>query len=188
MRNPMITATAAVLLTSAVALWAGQEGRGPQESGRHGGGVGWLLNNPEAAKKLGITDEQQTALQTATYEFRKEMAKLKADRELADLDVRKAMDEDKPVESDVMKAVEKAGVAETAMRKAQTKYQLQIKSILGADKLDELKSMQQERRMERQGNKDGKKGGQFKACPKFMNMQGAGQCAAEETPPPEDVE
>lgn len=187
MRNQIIAATAVVLLSGAMATWAGQGGRGQHERGG-GGGIAWLLNDQEALKKLGVTDEQQTALKTASYEFRKEMAKLNADRELADLDVRKAMDEDKPVESDVMKAVEKAGAAETALRKAQTKYQLQIKSILGADKLSELKSMQQERRMERRGDKDDKKGGQFKASPKFMNMQDAGRCGAEDTPPPEDVE
>ena len=182
MRNQIIAVTAVVLLSGAMATWAGQGGRGQHERGV-GGGIAWLLNDQEALKKLGVTDEQQTALKTASYEFRKEMAKLNADRELAELDYRKAMDEDTPDENAVLKAVEEVGTAETAVRKASTKYQLKIKNVLGAEKLNELKSMQRENAKEKKAHRNGPFDGRFKAGSDCMKSE-----AVEQETPPEDAE
>ncbi len=190
MSSPLITATAALLLSTAVVTWAGQGGPGRHEAqrGPGPGGIGRMLNNPETLQKLGVTDEQQAAIKTATYEFRKEMAKLKADGELAEIELQKAMDEATPDETAVMKAVDNVGAAKTAMRKAGVKHQLKVKTILGAEKVEALKAMQCERMKEKKEQRGQKFDRRFKARPEFMKMQGDEQESPKQETPPEELE
>ena len=190
MSSPLITATAALLLSTAVVTWAGQGGPGRHEAqrGPGPGGIGRMLNNRAALDKLGLTEEQQAAIKTASYEFRKEMATLKADAELAEIELQKAMDEAAPDENAVMKAVDNVGTAKTAMQKAAVKHQLKVKTILGAEKVEALKAMQCEKMREKGEQRGQKFDRRFKARPEFMKMQGDGPESPKQEMPPEELE
>lgn len=149
----------------------GGQGGGPGEG--HGGGLQALLENDDIIKRLGLTEEQVTAVQEAGYDHQKVMVSLRADAELAQLDVKKLMDQDAPNIEAVMKALDTAGRLQTEIRKEGVRNQLKIREIIGADAAKKLKEIMRSR-MDRQGGD-----GQGRRGP----GQGKGQGPGGEAPP-----
>ena len=161
MKNWLIICCVAASLALAAVVFAEQDhrgGGGPGQGGGpgggpgegHGGGLSALLDNDEVVKKLGLTEEQVKAVQEAGYEHQKVMVSLRADAELAQLDVKKLMDQDAPNTEAVMKALDTAGRLQTELRKEGVRNQLKIREIIGTDAAKQLKQIMRNR-MDRQG-------------------------------------
>jgi Spy/CpxP family protein refolding chaperone len=164
MKNWLITCGVAASLALAAVVYAeqGERGGGPGQGGGPGGGPGGgfqaLLENENIVKKLGLTEEQVNAVQAAGYEHQKVMVSLRADSELAQLDVKKLMDQDAPDTEAVMKALDTAGRLQTEIHKAGIRNQLKIREIIGADAAKQLKQIMHNRMDRQDGDRQGKHG------------------------------
>lgn len=128
---------------------SGLEGRGPQgpgmreNRGSRKGGEGAhllrrLLSRGRWAKKLDLSDEQVEQLKQLAYDNRKEMISLKANVQLAQLEVKTAMDKETPDKTALMNAVDQAAMAKAAIEKKQIECQLRIKEILTDEQIEKL--------------------------------------------------
>lgn len=84
-------------------------------------------------KEFGITDDQAKALQNGFYDLEKKMVTLKSEAELADIEVRRLMQADDADEAALMAAIDQAGQAHTAIRKATAAQKLAVQKILGPE-------------------------------------------------------
>ncbi len=151
-------AVLAVLSATAIAASAqpggpGGNAGGPQGRQGRGGGpnLATILENDQVVEKLGLTPEQVSALQARFAEAEKTMIKLRADSELAEAEVRQLMRGDDPDRAAVMKAVEAAGAAHTALRKAVIDERLAFRDIAGADVARKLRQHLGRQMKERRG-------------------------------------
>jgi Spy/CpxP family protein refolding chaperone len=110
----------------------GGPGKG-MEKMRHGPDLGRMLDNEEVVQKLGLTADQVTALKARFAEAEKTLIKLRADAQLAEADVRRLMQDDTVDRAAIMKAVEAAGAAQLAVRKAMIEERLAFREIAGPD-------------------------------------------------------
>lgn len=116
-----------------------------------------LLNNPEAAKKLGLTDNQIASLQARLDESKKQLIKLRTDVELAELEVRRLMRANNPDRAAVMKAVEAASAAQLALRKAMVDERLAVREIVGPEIAEKVRRHFNHCRAERRERMDGER-------------------------------
>ncbi|MBN1268261.1 MAG: periplasmic heavy metal sensor [Kiritimatiellae bacterium] len=148
----------AVGLAVAMVAWAGpgRKGgaRGPGEG--YGGPQGPGLSRSTLAEQAGLSDEESQALENLMYEHQKAMIPLRADQQLARLEVRRLLEQETPDEAAVMKAVEAASQAELALEKARISHQLSVRSTLGPEKAAQLRDCRREHRQERRGGRGGK--------------------------------
>jgi len=207
----ILTAVVVAVSLAAVAMAApgpggGREGRGgPGGDGPgigggqgHGPGPGMILQrvleNEALAKKVGLTDEQIATLKGSLLETQKQMIKLRAESELAELDVRRLMGEDQVDRAAVMKAIEAAGAAHTAIRKAGAEERLKVREIVGQETLDKIREHMADRMGKRGGGQDGERrpgrgqrGDDDQAGPRGGKGEGKGKGPAwmqDEMPPP----
>lgn len=104
------------------------EGRGPR-----GPGLSAMLENEQVVEKLGLTPDQVTALRERADTAEKTLIKLRAEVELAEVEVRRLLRDEKPDRAAVMKAVEAAGAAQLALRKAIIEERLAFREIAGPE-------------------------------------------------------
>ena len=116
-----------------------------------------VLEDPELAEKIGLTDQQVSALQARLDDAQKSMIKLRADVELAETEVQRLMREDTADRAAVMKAIEVAGAAHVALRKAMVEERLAVREIVGPDAARKLRRHVGRQRGERRGQ-DGEDG------------------------------
>lgn len=130
----------------------------------HGDDRGWNKDhhkrfNPERlAEKLDLTAEQTTALKDAQYALEEKMIDLKANHQKAKLALRGQMDADTVDRDALMSAVEAESAAQLAIKKTMIDHKLEMKEILGPEKVAELEAMKKSR-MEKRGDNRGPRGG-----------------------------
>lgn len=133
----MKTSMLALAVTALTATAQPDGGPGGPRKGmekmRHGPDVGRMLDNEEVVQKLGLTADQVTALKARFAEAEKTLIKLRADAQLAEADVRRLMQDDIVDRAAIMKAVEAAGAAQLAVRKAMIEERLAFREIAGPD-------------------------------------------------------
>ena len=139
------------------------EGRGAMEA-RQGPGnpealgariLQRLLDNPDKMKEFGITEDQAKALQSGFYDLEKKMVSLRSEAELSEIEVRRLMQADDADEAALMAAIDKAGQAQTAIRKAMASQRLAVQKILGPETAKKIKHLIGERmRQARGGGED----------------------------------
>ena len=153
----------ALVVLSATALTAAAQPGGPGRDGGPGdrpgmkaGGprMAMMLENDEVVEKLGLTPDQVTALKARFAEAEKTMIKLRADADLAEADVRRLMQDDNVDRAAIMKAVETAGAAQLAVRKAMIEERLAFREIAGPDAAKKIRQ-HVARRMQGEGGPDG---------------------------------
>lgn len=135
------------------------EGRGAMEARQGPGGpealgariVQRLLENPDKMKEFGITEEQAKSLQTSFYDLEKKMVTLRSEAELADIEVRRLMQADDADEAALMAAIDQAGQAHTAIRKATAAQKLSVQKILGPETSKKIKHLIGERMRQARG-------------------------------------
>ena len=185
-----MTVVAATLAVASVAL-AEPRGRGGADGDRGRGGpggrgaaIGWLLHNEEAAREAGVTDEQLGQLKDAFYKARQSAIKLRAELDLARLELSRLMDEESPDEAALDKAVDQVSAIEAQLQKARIKEQLSVRAILGEETLAKVREQMQERMRGRRG--DGQRRGGRGQGQGFQ--RGQGMCPMMPMPAPDAPE
>jgi Spy/CpxP family protein refolding chaperone len=92
-----------------------------------------LMQSPELARSVGLTEEQVKAIRDAAFAHREAMVGVRAEAERARLAVERLQEADKPDEAALMKAIDEAGLKETAMRKAEAAFELKVKGLIGPE-------------------------------------------------------
>lgn len=156
------------------------EGRGPKrrpgmggpEMGRGPGGdrepplemlIGRMIENPEAVKKLGLSEEQINALKDSLKQLREEQESLHEQMRTAAEEQVKLLQADTVDEAALMAAVEKTGAIRTEIAKLRVKGMLLVKKTLTADQVAQVKELIRNRmgggreRGFREGEGDGKR-------------------------------
>ena len=164
MKTVTVAAVATVIAFGSLA-WAEPHGdcRGPHKGRGPGFGEGlgvlWVIHHPDMARDMGVTDEQIATLRESGYKTRQELAKLRADAELARLEVERLLAESQPNEEALGKAVDEAGRIETQIRKTRLLEQVHVRQILGEETVSKIRSALRERREERnEGRRERYKG------------------------------
>ncbi len=149
-----------------------------QREGRQGGPdrgrmIERLIENDQLASRLGITEDQVNALREVYYANQESMIRLKAEKDMADLEARRLMKDEGAELGTVLAAVEKAGEKGIEIRKNAVEMQFKVREILGEETLNAIrdnarKQMQEGRgkgqgrgdgeRPQRQGKRDGERG------------------------------
>ena len=142
-----------------------------------------LLDNPEKMKEFGITDEQAAKLKASFYELEKKLVTLQGEAEMAQIEVRRLMDDDGADEAALMAAVDKAGQARTAIQKAMIQQRLMVRKTVGDDTLKKIKAQMNERMRQSKGAGEGPRGPEGKMRPEGKN---APWQQDKMEPPPED--
>jgi Spy/CpxP family protein refolding chaperone len=185
MKRTWITVASLAALAVGGAVWAGPwdgpAGRGKGGCKDHGAALGWLAHNPQAARELGITEEQVSALREQGYESRKEMIRLRSDLEMAELELRRLLESESPSTKDVDAAIERVGQAHTAMQKQRLHGMLKAREVLGEETCARLREKagdaMRERRREFRGDRQGWKRGPRRAWgpePEAFEPEGPG--------------
>ncbi|MFH0953429.1 MAG: hypothetical protein V1873_03770 [Verrucomicrobiota bacterium] len=108
---------------------------------------------------MGVTDKQLAALRDGAYKMERELIKLRADGDLARLEVKHLLDQDQPDQEALGKAIEEAGRIQTQIRKAKLLEQVRVRQILGKDTVAKLREEGRERREERWEKRRGQRMG-----------------------------
>lgn len=206
MNKWIITTCVVGAIALAAVAWAepggkpGQGGRGPQGQRGAGHALQALAHNPELAKELGVTEEQIATLQAAHYENEKNEIKLRGNKDLARLEVKKLLKADTVDKEAIMAAVDTAGQASIELRKAQIGFMIQVKEVLGKDVLQKLREYGREHMREaRQGGRpgpgrqspDNRSGGEVQRGPGFGFQDNDNESAPwmqDEMMPPDDAD
>ena len=157
MKKAMIVCAVVSLFAASGAVWAkdgggpgGPEHRGGMRGfGQGPGGVGWLVHNEEAAKKIGVTDDQLNQLREMEYQGEIAQIKCRADLEIAQMELRRLMDNPKTTEEVVGKAIDKISSLEAQMQKMRMGEMLKARAILGEETMGKLRDAMKERMRER---------------------------------------
>jgi Spy/CpxP family protein refolding chaperone len=138
----------------------GGSGRGNPHS-RTGGGpqFGLLERHPEIAEEAGVTEEQMDELRLARYEQQKKMVELRADLELAELEMQQLMDNEAADREAVFSAVDQVSAARGALQKARIEQLWKVRDILGEETMDTLRELGREKMRERAEKRGRHKGG-----------------------------
>ncbi|MCS6772283.1 MAG: periplasmic heavy metal sensor [Kiritimatiellae bacterium] len=98
-----------------------------------------ILEDDEALRAAGLTDAQVAAIRERAAESEKTLIRLRSEVQLAEAEIRRLMRTERPDRDAIMKAVEAAGAARTALRKAMVEEQLAVREILGPEGFRKLR-------------------------------------------------
>ena len=150
-------------LASALGVWAQEcggrsgsdlRGGGMKGFGRGPGGIQWLVHNEDAAKKLGVTDDQLTQLRDMAYQAQISQITIRADLEVAQIELRRLLDTKKPTEEAIGKAVDKVSGLEAQLQKGRISEMLKAREIVGTETMDKIRDAMKERMRNRAHDRD----------------------------------
>jgi Spy/CpxP family protein refolding chaperone len=98
-----------------------------------------LVNNPHVVEKIGLSEAQVQTLRQAGEQIRKELQRIKAEREVASLDQARRMLDDSIDEAAVMANVEKIGKLNTDIAKLKMKQLIVLRQTLTPEQLGRMK-------------------------------------------------
>lgn len=179
MKKWMIVCAAVSVFVAGGTVWAMERGErgGPEKRGCEmrnfgpgpGGGMNWLVRNEEAAKKLGVTEDQLSQLREITYQGEVQQIRGRADLEIAQIELRRLIDSAKPTEEAIGQAVDKISALEAQLQKARIGEMLKMRQILGEETLgkirDAMRDQMRERGMDRDRRGDRHEMSQREGCP-----------------------
>ena len=192
MKKWMMICAMVGLMAAGGTVWAANGGgkRAPEKRGCEmksfepgpGGGIRWLIHDEDAAKKLGVTEDQLNQLREMTYQGEIQQVKSRADLDVARLELRHLIDSANPTEEAIGQAVDKVSGLEAQLEKARISEMLKTRQILGEEIMgkirEAMKDRMHERRMDRDRG-DRREMGPREGCP----MPGPGPAAL---PEPDD--
>lgn len=156
----MIAAMGLAVGTTAVSA-QGFRGMGEGQRNAHGGGMKGAFQE-NLIERLDLTDEQEAELREKQYDMRLQMIDLQAEKQKAELELEQLMQEDTPDRKDIEEAIQELGSIDTEIRIRTVNMQLDVKNIVGAEKLEELKQETRDRlreHMKERGNRRSRQGG-----------------------------
>lgn len=122
----------------------GGRGMGMRHRGGPGMGLAFLANNPEARKRLGITDEQAAKIRQQGLDFRKAEIRGRADLEVKRLELHSLMAADTPDRAAIDRTLQEVGAARMALEKSTIDFHLAMRGALTPEQREKLKQMRQE--------------------------------------------
>ena len=196
MNRKIITIAVVSAALAGAAVWAepGMRGRGPGGCpggqcpqpggfGMRGHGPGGMdrgeilkrvLENPEVAKKAGVTEEQIKKIKDGQLAFEKKAIGLRADAETARLELREQMEAAKQDRDAIGKAFDAVAAKEAALRKAELLRMLDVKDALGEETLGKIKGMVREH-LAKRIQQTGPGGAPMGGAPMMQRRMGAPQ-------------
>lgn len=112
-----------------------------------------IINHPEIAEEIGLTEEQIKTLRDAMYEIKKQEIQLEAEKKLAAMEQIRLLTESTIDEEGVMAAVDKTSKITADLARLKVKQLLLVKKILTPEHIKKIKELMrehiQERRKER---------------------------------------
>jgi Spy/CpxP family protein refolding chaperone len=200
MKNWIYILSGTTAVSLAVAAWAepgfGRGAGGRQGPPRQGPDVERILDNPRAARDLGLTEEQLHQIREARYEAEKKIIAQRAEHDLARLEVRRLLQQNSPDEAAVLKAVEEEGRLATELKKLRIQQRFSMTSIVGPEKFRELRGRWQDRPGDGRGFGPGSGGSPDGDRPRFerrnrresSGQDGSPPWMRNRMPPPEEDE
>ena len=168
------------------------EHRPPMEKafGSHGAQGRWW-NNPKVVEHLKLTDEQRKAFDGILLEHRKKLIDLRANVEMAELEMEPLMRDDPPNEAKILAQIDKVAQARAELEKANARFLLAIRAKLTPEQW----KLVQEFRANHEGQGRGMEGrGQDRSGPGGNRPEGwkhngqGGQFRRQPPPPPQGDE
>ncbi|MCK4234797.1 hypothetical protein KAX75_10230 [candidate division WOR-3 bacterium] len=104
-----------------------------------------LIKNKKLAKEIGLSDEQVKEIKELTINTKKKMIKIRADIELKEIDLKVALDEDKPNEGKAVSLINDIMKKKTEARVLQIKQLISIKKTLTSEQLEKFEEFKRER-------------------------------------------
>jgi uncharacterized membrane protein len=98
-----------------------------------------LVNNPHVVERIGLSEAQVQTLRQAGEQIRKELQRIKAEREVASLDQARRMLDDSIDEAAVMANVETIGKLNTDIAKLKMKQLIVLRQTLTPEQLGRMK-------------------------------------------------
>lgn len=197
MKKAMILCAVMSLVAATAMAWDGDAcgrggpdprggGPGMKGFGPPGGGLDRLVRDTEAAKSLGVTDEQLSQVREIAYQSEILQVKNRADLEVAQMELRRLLESAKPTEEAVGKAVDKISALEAQMQKARIGEMLKIRGILGEEMIAKLRDSMREQLRERATTRERERSsrGDRPGSRREMGQRG-GQAAASQPAPDE---
>ena len=103
-----------------------------------------IVHHQDAAREAGVTQEQIDALSQMAYENRRNLIKIRANLELANVELQYLMDQAKPDQEKIEKAIDEAGKIRTQLEKIRVLEGLKVKEILGDGTVVKIKDWMRE--------------------------------------------
>ena len=147
-------------------------GRGPARAGMRG---------------IELTDAQRERMQTIRSTTAKQMVQLRADLQIAEMELREALGKDTPSESDVKSKVAAVNKARGKILEVETNTRLKSSQVLTPEQRKQAQEMRQNRgRRGRTGFQQGRRGGRSgRGGPPFRGRRGSrGRNRTPQTPAP----
>jgi|GEM_PF-2830816 len=111
-------------------------------------------NVERLASRLDLTDDQVTAMNEERLKSQKQAIQLRADLQVARLELRDMMDDSKPDQNKVKQQVEKMGDLRTTLMLTRVQSHLKMKEVLTEEQRVKLKEMRMEMRRRPDRQKD----------------------------------
>jgi Spy/CpxP family protein refolding chaperone len=115
------------------------------EGGWQGAILGKIVNNPEKASEIGLTEEQIKILKDSMEETKKQQEVFQKQLKESGIEQAKMMTKDTIDENALFEAVEKAGKIRTEIAKIHIKQMLVVKKTLKPDQIEKIKEMVQKK-------------------------------------------
>mgnify|MGYP003587113682 CR=1 FL=1 len=159
----VMTLAAGLAVSAAAQCPMGGGACGGQPGPRRAGGsmLQMLVRQEARLRELGATDEQIQKLKTIAYAVRKDMISLMAEREQAELDLQRLMDQPKLDRAAIEKLADQMGSVEARTIKQRLMTQADIRELFGTDLLKQLRRDRprgEDRREGRMPNKEQRRG------------------------------
>ena len=159
-KNHVTTLTLVALLALLWTLPAAAQPRPPRPPGPPGPPGGPLLTGPVLAKvaqKVGLSAVQVQKIKKLSYATRRNAIKLQSQLAMARLNLREAMEADKPpTEARVMGLIDALGKLETRMKKNHVLMLLRIRKTVTLQQWRKLELLHAERKMKMRRTRRGK--------------------------------
>jgi Spy/CpxP family protein refolding chaperone len=137
------------------------------------------------AERLKLNPEQRKKIDVLRYDLKRKMIRLKAEAELARLDLKQITNQHRPDLAKVTVAVEKLGKLELEIKKSRILMYVQMKSLLSVEQARELKQIWQKRSERWKKRRGGFRGRwQRHRWQRFQRDQGDQRDAMPAQPPP----
>lgn len=120
-------------------------GHGPEKPPK----INLIQKLHRVADELGLTAEQIDRIKAEHFATEKKVILIRADLELARLELRQLLEADAPNESEVFRQIDEVGKHQTALKKARMGEKLKIRSILTADQWEQWEDLKADRMKER---------------------------------------
>ncbi len=100
-----------------------------------------LVNNPEIAEKIGLTDVQRDTLAEIFYSTEEDMISLKSELERQKLKLRRLLSQENPDEKEILKVAERIGEIRKDMKKRELREVLAVRKVLTKEQWNKLRKI-----------------------------------------------